>query len=217
MNENTPRGALVLLVRHGTTATTGSLLPGRAPGLHLAESGRLQAQQVAERLAELHADRPLSALYASPLERTTETAAPSSERLGIPLTREDGLLECDVGEWTGQKLSDLSALPQWRTVQSDPAAFTFPGGESFLDMQERMVAVTDRLRQLHPGGIAVCFSHADPIRSLLSHALTGDLSAMQRLSVSPGSISAIFHPEQGDPVVLATSTTSRPLSELAAH
>lgn len=67
-----PSGTLVLLVRHGTTPTTGRVLPGRAPGLHLADSGREQAARVAERLGSL----ALSAVYTSPLERACETAAP---------------------------------------------------------------------------------------------------------------------------------------------
>ena len=63
----------VLLVRHGKTPTTGQLLPGRAPGLHLAETGVEQAQRAAERVAELER---VDAVYASPLERARETAAP---------------------------------------------------------------------------------------------------------------------------------------------
>lgn len=213
-------GVLLLLVRHGTTATTGTLLPGRAPGLHLAPAGQEQARQVAERLLERHAQHPLAALYASPLERTLETAQPTAERTGLPLRREDLLLECDVGEWTGSALADLARLEQWRTVQGDPARFTFPGGESFGDMQERMVAFAERVRRDHPGGTVVCFSHADPLRSLLSHALGGDLAAMQRLSVAPASISAVHYPEGGDPVVVLTnssSSSSRSLADLTVQ
>ena len=64
---------LVLLVRHGTTPTTGKILPGRARGLHLAESGKEQARRAAERIAELGS---IAAIYSSPLERARETAAP---------------------------------------------------------------------------------------------------------------------------------------------
>ncbi|MFM8827194.1 MAG: histidine phosphatase family protein, partial [Actinomycetota bacterium] len=72
--KHAPAGAtLLLLVRHGQTPTTGKLLPGRAPGLHLADGGREQAERVAARIAELPR---VDAVYASPLERTRETAAP---------------------------------------------------------------------------------------------------------------------------------------------
>ncbi|NBV26240.1 MAG: phosphoglycerate mutase, partial [Actinobacteria bacterium] len=60
----------VLLVRHGVTSTTGKVLPGRAPGLHLSEKGHEQAASVAERIAGL--PKPPVAIYASPLERTRE-------------------------------------------------------------------------------------------------------------------------------------------------
>ena len=72
------QGTLLLLVRHGETPTTGTVLPGRAPGLHLSDRGRAQAERVAERLAGLSVD----ALYSSPLERACETAEPTAARTG---------------------------------------------------------------------------------------------------------------------------------------
>ena len=59
-----PAPTVVLLVRHGQTPTTGKLLPGRAPGLHLADVGNEQAQKAAERIAAL---KTVDAIYASPL------------------------------------------------------------------------------------------------------------------------------------------------------
>lgn len=211
------RATVILLIRHGATSTTGSVLPGRAPGLQLAGTGREQAQRVAGRLLERHARHPIQALYSSPLERTHETADASAAALGLPVQIEPGLLECEVGEWTGRRLSDLSALPEWKTVQSSPSTFRFPGGESFVEMQRRMVATMERLRSIHPGGTVVCFSHADPIRSLLAHALGGPLDSMQRLSISPCSVSAVLYPGGGNPVVLLTNSSSQSLAELTAQ
>ena len=73
-------GTTILLVRHGQTATTGTLLPGRAPGLHLADEGVRQAERAAERIAEL---KRVDAVYCSPLERTRETAAPIAAARGL--------------------------------------------------------------------------------------------------------------------------------------
>src|SRR3954471_19626925 len=70
----------LLLLRHGQTATTGKLLPGRTAGLHLADAGREQAERAAARIAEL--DR-VDAVYCSPLERTRETAAPVARARGL--------------------------------------------------------------------------------------------------------------------------------------
>ncbi|MFN5601424.1 MAG: histidine phosphatase family protein, partial [Acidimicrobiaceae bacterium] len=73
-----PSSTLILLVRHGQTPTTGKILPGRAAGLHLADAGVQQAHRVAERIAELPR---IDAIYASPLERARETAAPIAKAL----------------------------------------------------------------------------------------------------------------------------------------
>ncbi|MCH1434738.1 MAG: histidine phosphatase family protein, partial [Acidimicrobiales bacterium] len=68
-----PKPTLVLFVRHGQTPTTGASLPGRAPGLHLAETGIAQAEAAAQRVGAL---KHVAAVYASPMERTRETSAP---------------------------------------------------------------------------------------------------------------------------------------------
>ncbi|MFF0991317.1 MSMEG_4193 family putative phosphomutase [Kocuria nitroreducens] len=207
-----PRSTLVLLVRHGETPTTGKVLPGRAPGLHLSDRGRAQADRVAERLAGVRVD----AVYTSPLERTRETAAPTEARTGREAVVEPGLLECDFGEWTGEELSRLSRLKAWSTVQRAPSTFRFPGGESFPEMQARTVGAVDRVRAAHQGGVVVCFSHADPIKAALAHALGTHLDLFQRIVVSPCSISAISYPPGQAPAVLAVNSTDEPLAGLRA-
>ena len=201
---------LLLLVRHGQTPTTGSVLPGRAPGLHLADRGREQAERVAERLAGLRVD----ALYSSPMERARETAEPTAARTGLAVTPEDGFLECDFGGWTGSAISDLAALPEWQTVQHSPSQFRFPDGESFPEMQARIVGAMERVRDAHAGGVVVCFSHADPIKAAVAHALGTPLDLFQRIFISPGSVSAISYTEGQDPSVLMVNSTAEPLSGL---
>jgi len=206
------QGTLLLLVRHGETPTTGMVLPGRAPGLHLSDRGRAQAERVAERLADLSVD----ALYSSPLERACETAEPTAARTGLAVAHDDGLLECDFGEWTGAAIADLAALPEWQTVQHSPSAFRFPNGESFTEMQARIVGALEALRAAHTGGVVVCFSHADPIKAAVAHALGTPLDLFQRIVISPGSVSAISFVEGQDPAVLMVNSTSEPLSGLRA-
>ncbi|MFP5365445.1 MAG: MSMEG_4193 family putative phosphomutase [Actinomycetes bacterium] len=205
-----PAPTLLLLVRHGQTPTTGKVLPGRAAGLHLSEQGQSQAREVAERLAGLAVD----AVYSSPLERALETAAPVAARTGIGVKEDPGLLECDFGEWTGAALADLSGLPQWRTVQHTPSSFRFPGGESFTQMQARMVDALDELRAAHPGAVVVCFSHADPIKAAVAHALGTHLDLFQRIVISPASVSAISYADGQAPAVLTVNSTSGSLAGL---
>lgn len=212
-----PPPTLVLLVRHGTTPTTGQVLPGRAPGLHLAERGREQAAQVAERLVGW-SNRPgrkgpaISAVYASPLERTRETAAPIAAGLGLKVTVERGLIECDFGDWTGAELKKLMKLPEWTTVQRYPSGFRFPAGESFTGMQSRMVTTIADLCRRHPGEAIVAVSHADPIKAAVSDALGSHLDQFQRIVVSPCSVTAVSYSATG-PTVLAVNSTAT-LTEL---
>lgn len=205
-----PTSTLLLLVRHGQTPTTGATLPGRAKGLHLADAGRAQAGAVAARIAGL---RNVTAVYASPLERTRETAAPIAKALDLKVTTERGLLECEFGEWTGAKLSDLRKKPEWDTVQRHPSGFRFPGGESFSEMQTRMTATLDRLAAAHRGQTIVAVSHADPIKAAVAHALGTHLDLFQRIVVSPCSVSAILV-SSGPPIVLAVNSTGDDLKAL---
>lgn len=227
-----PPPTLVLLVRHGTTPTTGKVLPGRAPGLHLADQGRQQAEAVAERLlgwstAGAHAPRRrsgnrgrptssppsgIAAVYASPLERARETAAPIAKALGQRVSINRGLLECDFGDWTGAELKDLARKPEWTTVQRYPSGFRFPGGESFTAMQSRIVDTIATLVSRHRGATMVAVSHADPIKAVVADALGTHLDLFQRIVVSPCSITAISYTPTG-PTVLAVNSTSS-LSEL---
>ena len=215
-----PPPTLVLLVRHGTTPTTGKVLPGRASGLHLSERGQKEAATVAGRLAAWAAateaakagngkrSKPrVAAVYASPLERTQETAAPVADVFGLPVTTEAGLVECDFGNWTGAELKQLMKKPEWVTVQRYPSGFRFPDGESFTAMQARMVDTITGLCQKHPGETIVAVSHADPIKAAVADALGSHLDLFQRIVISPCSVTAIAYGPLG-PTVLAVNSTS---------
>ena len=206
-----PKPTLVVLVRHGQTATTGKLLPGRAPGLHLADAGRAQADKAAKRLGAMGG---IAAVYASPLERTRETAAPIGKAVGQRVRTNRGLLECEFGDWTGRKLADLNKLPDWKTVQGAPSTFRFPGGESFTEMQTRICSEIDRLVAKHPGERIVCVSHADPIKAAVAQAQGVHLDLFQRIVISPCSITPILY-GAGAPIVLAVNSTGDDLSTLA--
>lgn len=206
----TAKSTLLLLVRHGETPTTGTVLPGRTPGLHLSDRGRAQAERVAERLAGL----PVDALYSSPLERACETAEATALRMGVDVQPEPGLTECDFGDWTGAALADLARLPEWQTVQHQPSAFRFPNGESFRQMQARMVEALEVLTAANPGGAVVCFSHADPIKAAVAHALGTHLDLFQRIVISTGSVSAVSYAPGRAPAVLMVNSTAEPLRGL---
>jgi probable phosphoglycerate mutase len=181
---------VVLLVRHGVTATTGKILPGRAAGLHLSDEGRLQAEGAAKRIKLLPR---VAAIYSSPLERARETAIPIARARRMPVRIDRGLLECDFGEWTGEKLRRLSKRPEWDVVQRHPSAFRFPGGESFTELQTRITNALARLVAQHPGRVVVAVSHADPIKAAVAHALGMPLDLFQRIVIGTASITAIAY------------------------
>lgn len=203
---------VVFLVRHGRTPTTGKVLPGRAKGLHLAPHGVEQAAAAGERLAALGKGR-IRAVYASPMERTQETAAPISKALGLRTRTHKGLIEADFGDWTGKKLSQLYKKPEWKTVQQYPSGFRFPKGESFAEMQTRMTGAVAELVAKHPGEAIVAVSHADTIKAAVADALGTHLDLFQRIVIGQCSISVIAYGATG-PTVLAVNSTGDDLSSL---
>jgi probable phosphoglycerate mutase len=199
-----PSTTTVLFVRHGTTATTGSVLPGRAPGLHLSERGIEQAAALAERLKEL--SRKPAALYVSPLERARETAAPIAAAFKLRPVVDKGLLECDFGLWTGKRLATLARRPEWRAVQHSPSTFRFPEGESFSEMQVRMWSAVTKIVARHRNRTVIVVSHADPIKAAVTYAQGVPLDLFQRTVISTCSLSAVAF-TGATPVVLCVNNT----------
>jgi probable phosphoglycerate mutase len=186
-----PRAATrVVLVRHGVTAQTGPLLSGRLPGIDLSEKGVEQAENAASRLASL----AITTVYASPIERTTQTAQCIAARLGLPVLALEGVIEADYGEWTGGKIADLAKTDEWKVVQVAPSRARFPGGESIREMQARVVGALDAVVAQHPNETVVVVSHADPIKSAIAHYAGMHLDLFQRVHVSPASVTVLeFH------------------------
>jgi probable phosphomutase (TIGR03848 family) len=210
--------ATVILVRHGrTTANATGVLAGRLAGVKLDETGHGQATRMAQRLGAL----PLAAIVSSPLERCRQTAKAILGAQVGPLTiaHDRGITECDYGEWQGRALRELAREKLWSTVQSQPSAAAFPGGESMGAMQARAVSAVRRhdaaIEAEHgPGAIWVAVSHGDIIKSILADALGMHLDLFQRISVDPASVSIVrYTPHR--PYVLATNTHEGDLAWLA--
>jgi probable phosphomutase (TIGR03848 family) len=199
-----PRATTVLLVRHGTTPTTGRLLPGRAAGLHLSDAGKAQAGRLAERVATL--ERPPVAVYSSPLERARETAAPIARALGLRVRTEHGLVEVDIGAWTGRSLRRAMRTREWPAVQRFPSGFRFPGGESFVELAARTTDAVLRLVERHRGETVLAVSHADPIRAVVATAAGIPLDLLHRIAVATCSVSAITYREDGPRVLCVNAS-----------
>ncbi len=178
---------LVYLIRHGENDMIGKRLAGWMPGVHLNERGRAQAQALARALA----DAPIRAIYASPLVRTMETAAPLADLKALKIVIRPGLGEVRPGRWQGQSLKSLRRRKLWPVIQFAPSLARFPEGESFLEVQARVVAELEAIHRAHPKASVACVSHADVIKLAVAHYLGLPLDLFQRLSVAPASISLL--------------------------
>ncbi|HEU5001423.1 MAG TPA: MSMEG_4193 family putative phosphomutase [Actinomycetota bacterium] len=200
---------LLLLVRHGTTALTGSTLTGRMPGVHLSEEGARQAKGVAERLSSL----PVKAVYASPLERCQETAEPIAASYRLTTRTLEGVAEVDYGAWAGRTFKQLTRLKAWQELHARPADFRFPGGESIREAQTRGMAAVHDLAAKHPKQAVVVVSHADIIRLIVAGSLGLGLDLYQRVIVGVASVSAVLYGDRVPRLIRLSDTGS--LEELA--
>ena len=211
--------ATVILVRHGrTTANATGMLAGRTAGIKLDPTGHRQADSTGERLAVV----PLAAVVSSPLERCRQTTRAIVKRQSgtpsVPIER--GIIECDYGDWQGKPLAELAKEDLWATVQAQPSAVTFPGGESMATMQARSVAAIrahDAVIEAQHGKNAVwaAVSHGDIIKSILADALGMHLDLFQRINVNPASVSIVRY-GSGRTDVVSMNTDAGDLSWLAA-
>jgi len=180
----------IMLIRHAVNdfVKTGKLA-GWTPEVHLNEEGQAQAEALALRLA----DAPIRHLYASPLERTMETAeAIRKYHPHLEIKPNTGLGEVRYGDWEGAKIADLRRRKMWDVVQEYPSRAAFPNGETMRGVQIRAVNEVERLVQVHPNDLVIVVAHADLIKMIMAHYLGMHLDNFQRIVVSPASINTLM-------------------------
>ena len=180
----------LLLVRHAVNdyVRTGKLA-GWTPEVHLNDEGKAQAEALGQRLAETH----IHCIYASPLERTMETAeAICRHHSHLRIESNSAIGEVRYGDWEGMEIAALRRRKMWDVVQEYPSRAQFPNGETMRAVQVRAVDEVERMVRRHPGQTVVVVSHADLIKMVLAHYLGMHLDNFQRIVVSPASISALM-------------------------
>ncbi len=185
----------ILLIRHGENEyTEKGKLAGRLPGVHLSATGVYQARALAQGLK----DEPLKAVYSSPLERAQETAKPLAELHKLKVVTRPGLLETDVGVWVNKTVKSLRRTKAWGQLQRQPSRFCFPGGESILEEQARLVAEIEALLGMHKAkDVIACVCHADPIKLIVNYYLGQPLDLFQRIHIRTASVSRLHFGQQG--------------------
>lgn len=179
----------ILLVRHAVNdfVKTGKLA-GWTPEVHLNEEGKAQAEALGKRLA----DAPIQRLYASPLERTMETAeAVRQHHPKLQIVQNTEIGEVRYGDWEGLEINALRHRKMWHVVQETPSRAYFPNGETMRGVQTRAVNEIERLAAAHPRELVVVVSHADLIKMIVAHYLGMHLDNFQRIVISPASISSL--------------------------
>ncbi len=147
---------LIRLVRHGEVFNPDGILYGRIPGYHLSELGHAMAAAAAESLA----GHPVTALYASPLQRAQESAKPWSELFGLPIVTEERIIE--PHNWfEGTSVRRAIRHPKAWVQLRNPLRPSW--GEPYRSVEARMLAAIDDAWQKADGGEVVMVSHQMPI------------------------------------------------------
>lgn len=180
----------LFLIRHGENDYLKKQIGySRLPDVHLNAHGRQQANALAQALS----GAPVAGVYSSPLDRAMETAQPIAEAVGLPVRLDDRLLDTDIGEWTGKSWKAMQRTAAWKIVQQSPSRFRFPGGESFLEGQMRIVAALEDIIARHqPDDLLAVVGHADPIKLAVAHYLGLPLDHFQRLACDTGSVTLLW-------------------------
>lgn len=200
----------LLLIRHAANDWVGERLAGWTPNVHLNDQGRGQATALARSLADI----PLAAVYSSPLERTMETAQPMADAHGLTVQVREALGEIRFGEWTGRSLDELKEEKLWPVIQVYPGGARFPGGESMRQVQARIVAELDAIRDAHPAQTVAVVSHSDPLKMAVAYYLGLPLDLFQRLAIQPASVTAFAFTPFGPRLICLNRTESLPSFEI---
>jgi probable phosphoglycerate mutase len=190
----------LVMVRHGATALTAEKrfsggLGSSNPGL--TAEGRAQVREVADWLAPL--GEAVHVVVSSPVRRTRESAEIVADRLGVGLVEEPGFAEMEFGVWDGLTFTEVGdrhpgELEAW-LGSLDVAP---PGGESFREVEQRVLAGLTRLLERYAGRTVVVVSHVTPIKVLVARAVEAPLSSLFRMELSTASVSVVsFFGEPG--------------------
>lgn len=198
------------LIRHASCNGLGRTLWGRTPEVCLNEKGKLQAERLANRFSGIR----LRAIYSSPLERAVETAETIARTMSLEVIKSPAFEEINFGDWTGKSFETLSSDETWRRFNTHRSATRIPGGESFLEVQDRTVRELDALASQYGSASVAIVSHADVIKAAVGYFSATPIDLLERLEISPCSVSVIAM--DGDTTRLLTINNRCELNQLWA-
>lgn len=180
----------VFLVRHGATELSAEDRFAGSVDVLLSDGGRDQARRLGTRLA----GEQLAAVYASPMQRTTETARLIAAPHSLDVTPIDGLREIGHGRWEGMKRDEVERQfpEEYARWDHDPYSFAPAGGETGLQVTARALPALLQLVERHEGSRFLVVSHKATIRLLLSTLLGFDSRKYRdRLDQQPAALNIL--------------------------
>ncbi len=179
----------IVFVRHGHTQQTEQGKLYSDPKALLTAKGLKQAEDIAVWLPK---EAP-NLLLSSTADRVVGTAKSISHALDLPITLLPGLDEQNVGEWEGRSYLEIKKENPdlYKSWCQDPIRNAAPGGESLLQVYERVNADIAKVIASYAGKKIVLVTHAGVIRSAIIHALQMPIDNFWRIAVPTGSISKI--------------------------
>jgi broad specificity phosphatase PhoE len=196
---------LLYLVRHGETESNRKGLALGRQDVPLNERGRRQAGLLGGALA----GERLAAVYASPLQRTLDTARQVAAPHGLDVRLEERLIEMDIGEADGLTFAEVrerypGLLEAW--VTEDGPTEPMPGGERLVDVQARAWEAVQALASQHGDQVVAAVTHNFVILSLLTRALGLELSQFRRLKHAVAAVSVVEFGPAGTTVLRLNDT-----------
>jgi broad specificity phosphatase PhoE len=198
------------LIRHASCSGLGRTLWGRTPGICLNEKGKMQAQRLTDRFDGI----TLQSIYSSPLERAVETAETIARTMKLEVRKNPAFDEIHFGDWTGKAFDALSGDEHWRQFNNQRSTTTIPGGESFLQVQSRVVTELNELSRQHGSARVAVVSHADVIKAAVGYFTATPIDLLQRIEISPCSVSVLAL--DGDSARLLTINNRCELTQLGS-
>ncbi|AHF84734.1 phosphoglycerate mutase [Rhizobium leguminosarum bv. trifolii WSM1689] len=194
----------LFLVRHAAHDNVGNFLAGCTAGISLGEAGRSQVQRLGQRLRR----EDINEIYTSPRERTRETAEGIASACGLSLPQIDGALdEVNFGDWSGKTFEVLNDDPLWRRWNTTRSLTRTPGGETMLDVQARIFGLMETLASGGNEKRIALVSHADVIKSAVSHVLGLPIDAWPRFDIAPASVTTVVIGDWGAKVMTLNEVT----------
>jgi len=186
----------IIAVRHGETSWNADARIQGQLNIGLNETGRWQAQRVGKALAE----EPITAVYSSDLERAQATAQPISEAKGVPVIPHEGLRERSFGMFEGKTFDEIhqtwpehaqnwrKRIPEWQPPE---------GGESLIQLRERVTRTLEQLAARHPGEQIVVVAHGGVLDALYRVATGQEVNSPRTWELPNGAINRLLWTPQG--------------------